>query len=476
MSNPGESDASPIVSVRQLAEHIAAGCKPKSAYRIGTEHEKFGFKAADLRPPPYEPHGIRAILQGMAAADPGGWEMIAEHAAPIGLKGQGPHRKASVSLEPAGQFELSGAPLPDLHATNAEMAGHVAALRTVAAPLGIGFAPLGHHPTMGRADMPWMPKGRYAIMRRYMPLVGQLGLDMMQRTCTVQVNLDYSSEADMARKLRVALALQPVATALFANSPFIDGKPSGFLSSRARVWTDTDASRSGMPALMFEEDFGFERYVEWLLDVPMYFVERDGAYQDAAGESFREYMAGRRPQIGDGRATMGDFADHMTTAFTDVRLKQFLEMRGADAGRPDMMVAQSALWVGLLYDDAALAAADALVRRAPWADYQALRGEVPRLALNAPWARGTVRDLAREMVAIARDGLGARACRNEQGDDEALYLAPLDALVHGAPNQAEHWLERYNGAWNGNADRIFSEAALYLPEPGPDAASKGTNA
>ena len=461
MSNPGESDTTPISSVRQLADYIAAGCKPQSEYRIGTEHEKFGYQATGFRPPPYEPGGIRAILQGLAAADPAGWDVILEHGAPIGLKGQGPHRQASVSLEPAGQFELSGAPLPDLHATHAELAAHIAALRAVAAPLGIGFAPLGHHPTLGRADMPWMPKGRYAIMRRYMPLVGRFGLDMMQRTCTVQVNLDYSSEADMARKLRVSLALQPVATALFANSPFIDGKPSGFLSSRARVWTDTDAARSGMPAVMFEESFGFERYVEWLLDVPMYFVERDGAYRDAAGESFREYMAGRRPHIGDGRATMGDFADHMTTAFTDVRVKQFLEMRGSDAGRPDMIVAQSALWVGLLYDDAALAAADALVRRAPWPAYQALRAEVPRLALDAPWAGDTVRSLARDVVAIAHDGLRARARRNAWNEDETIFLAPLNAMVHGAPNQAEHWLERYHAAWQGDATRIFSEAGLY---------------
>ena len=463
MSNPGESDTTPIASVRQLADHIAAGCKPKSEYRIGTEHEKFGYQSADFRPPPYEPDGIRTVLQVLAAADPAGWEVIPERGAPIGLKGLGPHRKASVSLEPAGQFELSGAPLPDLHATHAELAAHIAALHAVAGPLGIGFVPLGHHPTLGRADMPWMPKGRYAIMRRYMPLVGQLGLDMMQRTCTVQVNLDYSSEADMARKLRVSLALQPVATAQFANPPFIDGKPSGFLSSRARVWTDTDASRSGMPAVMFEEGFGFERYVEWLLDVPMYFIERHGAYKDVAGESFREYMAGRRPHIGNGRATMGDFADHMTTAFTDVRLKQFLEMRGSDAGRPDMMVAQSALWVGLLYDDAALAAAEALVRRAPWTDYQALRAEVPRLALGAPWAGGTVRDLARDVVAIARDGLRARACLNPDGEDESIYLAPLDVVVHGAPNQAEHWLDRYNGPWHGDATHIFSEAAIYEP-------------
>ncbi len=466
MSNPGEPDTSPITSVRQLADYIAEGCKAKSEYRIGTEHEKFGYQAAGFRPPPYEPDGIRTVLEGLATADPAGWKVILEREAPIGLKGQGPHRKASVSLEPAGQFELSGAPLPDLHATRAELDAHVAALRAVAGPLGIGFAPLGHHPTLGRADMPWMPKGRYAIMRRYMPLVGQLGLDMMQRTCTVQVNLDYSSEADMARKLRVSLALQPVATALFANSPFIDGKPSGFLSSRAQVWTDTDVNRSGMPSAMFEEGFGFERYVEWLLDVPMYFVERDGVYQDVAGESFREYMAGRRPHIGGGRATIGDFTDHMTTAFTDVRVKQFLEMRGSDAGRPDMMVAQSALWVGLLYDEAALAAAEALVRREPWTAYKALRAEVPRLALDAPWPGGTVRDLAKDVVAIARDGLRARSRRNSRGEDETTYLAPLDALVHGTPNQAEHWLGRYHGPWRGDVTRIFSEAAIYDPERG----------
>jgi len=465
MSNPGEADTTPIASVQQLADYIATGCKPKDAYRIGTEHEKFGFEVGTFRSPPYEPGGIRAVLEGMADADPAGWEIIMERAAPIGLKGRGQHRHASVSLEPAGQFELSGAPLADLHATKLELAAHIEAVGAVAGPLGIGFAPIGHHPTLARDAMPWMPKGRYAIMRRYMPLVGRLGLDMMQRTCTVQVNLDYSSEADMARKLRVSLALQPVATALFANSPFVEGKPSGFLSSRARVWTDTDADRSGMPAVMFEENFGFERYVEWLLDVPMYFIERHGAYKDVAGESFREYMAGRRPQIGNGRATLGDFADHMTTVFTDVRVKRFLEMRGSDAGRPDMMVAQSALWVGLLYDDAALEAADALVRQHPWDAYQALRAEVPRLALDAPWAGSTARDLARDVVAIARDGLRARARMDAGGEDETAHLAPLDALVDGGPTQAEHWLARYHGAWLGDASRIFAEAAIYDVEP-----------
>lgn len=268
MSNPGDTDETPIASVQQLADYLAEGCKPASEYRIGTEHEKFGFNVHSFAPPPYEPGGIRAMLDGMQR--PGEWEPMLEQGAPIGLKGAGPNRHASVSLEPAGQLELSGGMLRTLHDTKAEFDRHFDAVREVAGPLGLGFAPLGHHPTMSRAEMPWMPKGRYAIMRRYMPLVGAFGLDMMQRTCTVQVNLDYSSEADMARKLRVSLALQPVATALFANSPFVEGKPSGFLSSRARVWTDVDPDRSGMPRVMFEPGFGFERHVEWLLDVPMY--------------------------------------------------------------------------------------------------------------------------------------------------------------------------------------------------------------
>ena len=458
MSNPGDTDATPIASVQQLVDHIAAGCKPASAYRIGTEHEKFGFFVADRRPPPYEPGGIRAVLEDLAR--PGAWEPIREDGAPIGLKGTGPNRSASISLEPAGQFELSGGLVETLHDTEAEFAAHIEALRPISERLGLGFAPLGHHPTMTRAEMPWMPKGRYAIMRRYMPEVGQYGLDMMQRTCTVQVNLDYSSESDMAKKLRVSLALQPVATALFANSPFVEGRKSGFLSSRARVWTDVDNARSGMPALMFEDGFGFERYVEWLLDVPMYFILRDGRYVDLAGRSFRRFMTEGLPDLPGVVATLGDFEDHMTTAFTDVRIKRFLEMRGADAGTPAMMVAQSALWTGILYDDSALAAADALVRRHPWSDYISLRAAVPQVALDAPWSGGAARDLARDMVAIASDGLRARARLDRNGHDERRHLAPLLPMLDGGPTQAEAWLQRFDDVWQGDASRALTEAAI----------------
>jgi len=453
MSNPGEADLTPITSVQQMAEYLAVGSKPSAAFRIGTEHEKFGFRLTDLASPPYAPDGIRAMLEGIGND---GWDWIEDHGNPIGLK----RGHESVSLEPAGQFELSGAPLESLHDTEAELQSHYEDVRRVAAPLGLGFAPLGFHPTQSFAQMPWMPKSRYGIMRRYMPKVGALGLDMMTRTCTVQVNLDFSSEADMAAKLKVSLALQPVATALFANSPFKEGKPSGFLSTRAQVWTDTDNARSGMPGVLFAEDFGFERYIDWVLDVPMYFVMRDGEMIDLAGASFRDFVAGRLNHPGVGHATMGDFADHITTVFTDVRLKRFLEMRGADAGTAAMMVAQSALWVGLLYDEPTLAAALSLVRKHPWEVYQGLRADVARNALGAKFGTGTVRDVAREMVELAAQGLRNRARVNGAGEDETKFLAPLFDIIHGAPTQAEHWLDRFNGAWRGDVTRIFGEAAI----------------
>jgi glutamate--cysteine ligase len=458
MSNPGNADSTPISSVRQLADHVAGGCKPACQFRIGTEHEKFGFRLPDLTPPPYLPQGgqpgsIRDLLTTLAHAD---GMPIEDHGNVIGLR-QG---DASISLEPAGQLELSGAPVDTLHDTKTELEAHFAQLRCPSRDLRIGFAPLGFHPFSTRADMPWMPKSRYAIMRRYMPHVGSLGIDMMTRTCTVQVNLDYASETDMVRKLRVSLLLQPLATALFANSPFYEGKPNGYLSYRAQTWTDTDNQRSGIPAVFFEDGFGFERYAEWLIDeVPMYFVHRDGAYIDVAGESFRRFMAGKLPAAAGIEPTVGDFADHMTTVFTDVRLKRFLEMRGADAGTPAMMVAQSALWVGLLYDDAALAAAESLLRGFGHHDAVMLRLAVPRHGLAAPIGGRELRDLAREVVRIAGDGLRARR-RVRDGVDESVYLAPLEMIVEGAPSQAETWLARYHGEWRGEVRRIFAEAAV----------------
>ena len=460
MSNPGDADSTPITSLRQLADYIAAGCKPADQFRIGTEHEKFGFRLADLASPPYQaadgqPGSIRGLLEGMHGRF--GGDPILDTGNIIGLKLD----EAAISLEPAGQLELSGAPLQTMHEAAAELAAHYDQVRGVSRELQIGFVPLGFHPTATRDQMPWMPKTRYGIMRRYMPKVGTLGLDMMTRTCTVQVNLDYASEQDMVRKLRVSLLLQPVATALFANSPFTEGRPNGFLSYRAHCWTDTDNQRSGIPRVMFESGFGFERYVEWLVDeVPMYFIYRNNRYVDVAGASFRDFMAGRLHNLAGTVATVGDFADHVTTAFTDVRIKRFLEMRGADAGHAEMMLAQSAFWVGLLYDDAALVAAEALLREATWEDAVALRAAVPRDGLAAPWGSGSLRQLAADAVAIAADGLSARNRHNSAGVDESAYLAPLRRIVAGEPTQAEHWLAQYYQTWQGDVRRIYSEAAI----------------
>ncbi len=448
MSNPGEADPTPITSMRQLAEWFAAGGKPRSDWRVGTEHEKFGFRRDGLAPPTYEDRGIRAMLEGLQGF---GWEPILDAGNPIGLKG---HNLDSISLEPGGQLELSGAPLADLHATRQEMWAHFREVHAVAAPLGLGFAPLGFHPLTRREDMPWMPKGRYAIMRRYMPTVGRMGLDMMLRTCTVQANLDFGDEADMVEKLRVSLALQPLATALCANSPFMDGKPSGFLSLRAQAWADTDPQRTGIPAVAFEQGFGFERFAEWLLDVPMYFVMREGKWLDAAGGSFRAFMDGKLDVLPGERATMGDFADHVTTAFTDVRLKRFLETRGADAGSPGMMVALPALWVGLMYDDAAQKAAAALIRDWGLEELRALRQAVPRTALQTSFRGHTLQHWAREVLAIARDGLRAR------GLGEEVYLAPMQEIAESGLTQAERWLHLYETAWGGDLARIFPAAEI----------------
>ncbi|TQF77611.1 glutamate--cysteine ligase [Elioraea sp. Yellowstone] len=449
MSGPSEGDATPITSVRDLAEYVAGGAKPRAAWRIGTEHEKFAFRRRDLSPPPYDaPDGIRALLEGHMAR---GWQPALDNGNVIGLRKDG----ANISLEPGGQFELSGAPLATLHETKAELDAHLAEAKAVGEALGLGFLPHGFHPLARREDMPWMPKSRYAIMRRYMPKKGRLGLDMMLRTCTVQVNLDVGDEADMVEKFRVSLALQPVAVALFANSPFTEGRANGFRSFRAHTWTDTDPDRCGIPAVVFEQGFGFERYVEWVLDVPMYFVYRQGRYIDVAGRSFRDFMAGKLRDETDGAvATIGDFADHLTTVFTEVRLKRYLEMRGADSGPPEMLMALPALWVGLLYDAGAQAEAAALIRDHACQEWQALHRDVPQRGLATPFCDGTALDLARAMVGIARRGLVAR------GLGEEVYLAPLEEIAATGRSLADHWLDRAATAWGGDISRIFAEGAL----------------
>ena len=453
MSGPSSVAESPITDRRELVEYLAKGARPREQWRIGTEHEKFGFRLDDLRPPTFDgERGIEALLRGLTRF---GWQAVEEHGRVIALARNG----ASVTLEPAGQLELSGAVVEDIHQTCCEVDGHLVEVQAVADELGLGFLGMGFQPKWRRGEMPWMPKGRYRIMREYMPKVGSLGLDMMTRTCTVQVNLDAGSEADMVKKFRVSLALQPVATALFADSPFTDGQPNGYLSYRSHIWTDTDAQRTGMLDFVFEDGFGYERYVDYLLDVPMYFSYREGRYIDLAGKSFRDFMAGRLDALPGERPTLRDWSDHMTTAFPEVRLKQYLEMRGADGGPWNRLCALPAFWVGLLYDDAALDAAWDLVKDFSREERHALRDGVPKHALKLPFRGATVRELALRALEISAAGLQRRARRNAHGADESLFLAPLIQFADANETPAERKLARFHGDWQGSVDPVFREFA-----------------
>jgi glutamate--cysteine ligase len=451
-----DTSASPIIESRDdLLSVFSDGEKAPADWRIGTEHEKFVYRCDDHRAPSWEePGGIRDLLVGLTEF---GWRPVEEEGKIIALTGP----DGTISLEPAGQFELSGAALTDLHMTCAEAARHLAQCKTVGDRLGVGFLGLGMWPDKRRDELPMMPKGRYAIMARHMPRVGNLGLDMMLRTCTIQVNLDYSSEADMVKKFRVGLALQPVATALFANSPLTEGKPNGYKSFRSHIWEDTDPHRTGMLPFVFEEGFGYERYCDYALDVPMYFVFRDGKYIDVAGESFRDFLDGKLPQLPGEKPLLSDFIDHLSTAFPEVRLKSFLEMRGADGGRWSRICALPALWVGMLYSDEALDGAWDRVKHWSIEEREQLRHDVPKLALDAPVpGGGTIHDLAREVVDLAAVGLNQRAVLNAAGDNESGFLDPLRDVVASGMTPADRLLDKYHGEWNGDVRRIYEEMSF----------------
>lgn len=450
-------DATPIGGRDALVAYLAGGEKPASAFRIGTEHEKFPFTLKDLRPVPYAgPGGIEQLLRGMEGLL--GWEPILDEGRIIGL-GDPSGGGGAISLEPGGQFELSGAPLETLHQTCSEVHAHLAQVRQIANPLGIGFLGLGMSPTWTLDETPVMPKSRYGIMAKYMPKVGTRGLDMMFRTCTIQVNLDFSTEADMVRKMRVGLALQPVATALFANSPFTDGAPNGMQSERANIWLDTDNNRSGALPQAFEDSFGYEAYVDWAMDVPMYFIKRGTTYHDVAGSSFRDLMNGTHPAVPGEKATLSDWTNHLSTLFPDVRLKRYLEMRGADGGPWARICALPALWVGLLYDEDVLRQAEALALDLTSAERASIRQHVPRLGLDAPLRGGTVRDLARQMVALSKQGLAARGKLNASGNDETVFVSALEEVVETGRTPSDILLQRFHGSWKGDLARVFKEFA-----------------
>ncbi|MFV0280004.1 MAG: glutamate--cysteine ligase [Rhodoblastus sp.] len=455
------TDTTHVSSRDELVAWMEAGCKPPSQFRIGAEHEKIPFYAADRAPVPYAgrnglENGVKALLEGLQART--GWEPITDGAALIGLydeKGGG-----AISLEPGGQFELSGAPLETSHQVETEFDQHIADVKAVAEPLGIDFLDLGMGPLWTRAQTPVMPKQRYGVMMGYMPKVGSRGLDMMFRTSTVQVNLDFQSEADMVRKLRVSLALQPLATALFANSPFTDGAPNGMLSMRSEIWRDTDAARTGMTPFAFEPGMGFERYVDYALDTPLYFVKRGDHYHDVAGASFRDLLAGKLTQLPGERATMADWANHLSTLFPEVRVKRYMEMRGCDVGPRAHISALPALFVGLLYDNAALDAAETLISGWSADERQVLRDTVPRLGLAARIGGRTLQDIARDALGIAAGGLARRARPDAAGRDETRHLAVLEEIAASGRARATDLLERYATGWNESVLPAFEECVF----------------
>ena len=460
MSTRVNGPKSPVIESRdELVAYLESGSKPQDEWRIGTEHEKFGFNVKDNSPVPYGgEHGIQALLEMHRNCYC--WDPVREDGNIIALSCTDCPIGGSISLEPGGQLELSGAPLKTVHETEKELRQHLSQVGGVARQLGLGFLGLGFTPKWTLEELPLMPKARYRIMMRYMPLRGTHGLDMMFRTATVQVNMDFGDEADMVKKLRVGLALQPVVTALFANSPFTEGKPNGFQSYRAEVWRHTDPDRTGMLPFAFEDGMGFERYVDYALDVPMYFVYRDGRYIDVAGASFRDFLEGELAALRGVKPTMEDWADHLTTLFPEVRLKKFLEMRGADAGPFGLLLALPALWAGLLYDKTSLDAAADLVAKWTAEERQTMRDRVPRLGLKTPFHGRTLREVARDVLALAEAGLKRRARRNDGGEDETRALTPLWEIVEEGRTQADRLLAAYEGPWEGNINRLFEAEAL----------------
>jgi len=451
------TDAAPL-SRDDLIGAMSKGAKPKDQWRIGAEHEKFGFDRTTLRRPAYEgENGILAMLTGLQRF---GWAPVEEAGHVIALERRNDEgMTASISLEPGGQFELSGAPLKDVHDICNETGQHLMEVKQVADQINLGFIGAGFDPLWRREDVPVMPKGRYKIMRAYMPKKGSLGLDMMLRTCTIQSNLDFADEADMVAKFRTSLALQPIATALFACSPFIEGRPSGFLSSRANVWTDTDPDRTGMLDFVFQDGFGYERYADYALDVPMYFAKRGETYVDLSGQSFRRFMTDGLDALPGERASLKDWNDHLTTLFPEVRLKSYLEMRGADGGPWSRICALQALWAGVLYDGAALAAAWDLVKDWDIADHERLRRDVTRLGLKAEVAGRSVRDVAVDMVDIARQGLKNRARFSGGMVDERGYLSELEDIADSGITPADRLLALYHGEWQGDVTRMYRDFA-----------------
>ncbi len=449
--DPNEpAGAAPVESVEELVAHLRSGEKPRERWRVGTEHEKIGLYEDTHAPVPYEgERGIGALLRRVAAED--GWNPLVEGPHVIGLEKAG----ASITLEPGGQMELSGAPLRTIHETCDEFHAHLSLMKRVCEPMRIVFLGLGIHPLHGVERIPVMPKARYRIMRRYLPTRGSLALEMMFATATVQANFDYSDEADMVAKMRAALGVSPIVSALFANSSVSEGKANGFITRRLHIWTHTDPDRCGMLPFAFEQGFGYREYVEWALDVPMFFIVRNGAYQPAHETTFRRFLQqgfrGERP-------TLADFDRHLTTLFPDVRLKRIIEVRGADAVPPGLTCSLPALWKGLLYDPEALKQAAALVSGYDAETREAARSDVARRGLSARYGGEPVLELARQLAAISREGLARLAHAGRRDRDETGFLDPVFAQLELAASPGSLVVERWEGEWARSVERLIEYA------------------
>jgi glutamate--cysteine ligase len=453
-------EAVPIESIAQLVDEFHAAAKPRERWLIGTEYEKLAVDPRSGRAAPFSgPRGIETLLRELAERF--GWEPTEEGGRTIALL----RDKASITLEPGGQVELSGEPCPTLHCTRDELATHVRELSVVGAELGIAFLGLGMQPVSTLDEIEWVPKQRYAIMRDYMPRVGTLGHRMMKQTATVQANIDYADERDAMRKLRVGMATAPLVNAMFANSCISEGRLNGQMSYRGYVWTDTDRARCGLLPFAFRDGASFGDYVEWALDVPLYFVLRGGKYlTGATGTPFRRFL---EHGIGGERATLDDWRLHLTTLFPEVRLKGYIELRSADSQTPDRVLAVPALVKGVFYEQDCLEAAFDLVKRWSFADCASLYGEVTRESMRARMKGIQVLELARELAGIAEEGLRRQAALDSEGRDERVYLERLREALSAGKSPAQEQAERWAGPWHGEAARLVEATAFPTPGANP---------
>jgi glutamate--cysteine ligase len=445
----------PVRDVAELVHYVAAGAKPEADWRVGTEYEKVGvLEESGVAAPFSGKRGIETVLEMLAERF--GWQPKRERGRIIALTG----RLANITVEPGGQLELSGEQCASIHCAHQELMEHIREVVTVGTDVGIVFLGLGIQPVSRVEAIEWVPKRRYEIMGPYMAQVGTLGQRMMKQTATVQANFDFGDERDAMRKFRVAMGLVPLISAMFANSSISEGRLNGFMTLRGHIWTDTDSARSGMLAFAFSPDAGIEDYVNYALDVPMYFIIRNGDYIETH-RTFRQFLT---EGWGQERATLEDWALHLTTLFPEVRLKRYLEVRSADSQPPEMMLALPALLKGILYEPDSLQGAWDLIRSWTWPERVEIYRAAHREGLHARIRRIPLADLARELVEIGASGLRRQNQLNDHGDDERIYLHRLEELVRAGKSLGRSLAELWDGPWNHDVQRLIAHTTYRLPQ------------